>query len=341
MFDINIEEAKLQTVHMERRLVQKAVSKEATALSLQQKKLLFFLISNVGASDTDFKRTTISIPDYFRLIGSDEGGKDRKLLKKEIQNFADKSFWIDTESVSELYRFVNIARIDYEKNEITMELHETMKEFLLGLDKKSRAIFQLGYALTFKHKYSPDLYSFAASIKDFMLKTREMYKMPIDDAMRRFGDGKYMKAYDWKRRILDPSLKEINEKTDLNLYVEFLKKDKRYKTKVTHVLFGVTRKVGADLARVRVDALNINDSKTIKQEAQEWAGAYIEEYAANELGFDPDDADPENVLEVMEKYEQKTRVKKSTMAREEVSREDEWEAEMREAYEQYNKRGAK
>lgn len=42
MFDINIEEAKLQTVHMERRLVQKAVSKEATALSLQQKKLLFF-----------------------------------------------------------------------------------------------------------------------------------------------------------------------------------------------------------------------------------------------------------------------------------------------------------
>ena len=40
MFDI--EETKMKTVHMERRLVQKAVSKEATALSLTQKKAAVF-----------------------------------------------------------------------------------------------------------------------------------------------------------------------------------------------------------------------------------------------------------------------------------------------------------
>lgn len=336
MFDI--EEARLQTVHMERRLVQKAVSKEATALSLQQKKLLFFLISNVGACDTDFKRTTISISDYFKLIGLEEGGKDRKFLKKEIQSFADKSFWIEDGKKSVLYRWINIAIID--DNEITLELHEMIKNFLLNLDKKSRSIFQLGYALTFKHKYSPDLYTFAASIKDFMLRTREMYKMPVEDAMKKFGDGKYIQFAQWKRRILDPSLKEINEKTDLNLHIEFLNKDKRYKTKVTHVLFGVTRKVGVDLARVRVDALNINDTKTIKEEAQSWADAYIEEYAVNELGFDSDDADPDDVLEAMDTYKQR-RKKKCTMSKEEISREDEWEAEMVDAYKLYNKRGVK
>lgn len=336
----NIEETKLQTVHMERRLVQKAISKEATALSLQQKKLLFFLISNVGASDTDFKKTTISISDYFKLIGVKEGGLDRKLLKKEIKNFADKSFWIEDGKKSILYRWINIAIIDDETNEITLELHEMIKEFLLGLDKKSKAIFQLGYALTFKHKYSPDLYSFAASIKDFMIKKREMYKMPINEAMQKFGNGKYMKFGEWKRRILDPSLKEINDKTDLNLHIEFLKKDKRYKTKVTHVLFGVTRKVGADLAHVRAEALHINDSKTIKEESQVWTEAYIEEYAANELGFDPDDIDPNYVFKIMEQYEQKTK-KTKHISKEEANREEEWEAEMMEAYERYRQRDAK
>lgn len=308
MFDI--EEAKMKTVHMERRLVQKAVSKEATSLSLTQKKLLFFLISNISANDMDFKKTTIAISDYFRLMGIDEGGKDRKLLKKEIQSFADKSFWIDTESESVLYRFVNTAKIDYKKSEITLELHETIKEFLLNLDQKSRAIFQLGYALTFKHKYSPDLYAFSASIKDFMLKNKTMYKMTIEDAMNRFGNGRYTKPYDWKRKVLEPSINEINKKTDLNLCVEFLRKDKHYKTKITHVLFGVTRKVGEDLVKVRMTALNLNTVKSLQDDACEWAEGYIEEYAVNDLGFNPDDYDPDEVLSAMKLYEQKMKRKR-------------------------------
>lgn len=305
MFDID--NIRTKTVHMERRLVQKAVSKEATALSLAQKKMLFFLISNIDADDTDFKKTTIAISDYFKLIGIDEGGKDRKLLKNEIQSFADKSFWIDTESESILYRFVNTAKIDYKKNEITLELHETIKEFLLGLDKKSRAIFQLGYALSFKHKYSPDLYAFAASIKDFMIKNKTMYKMPVDEAMKKFGNGKYSKFTHWKKYILEPSLKEINEKTDLNLHVEFLKTDKTYKTKVTYVLFGVTRKVGAELAKVRVDVLNVNYGKSVAEEAADWADGYIEEYAVEKLGFDPLDYNTDDVLDSIEKYEYKAK----------------------------------
>lgn len=283
MFDI--ETAKTKTVHMERGLVQKAISKEATALSLQQKKLLYFLISNIEVDDSDFKRTVISISDYFRLVGIDEGGVDRQNLKKEIKSFADKSFWIIEDNTEVLYRWINIAMIDLKTNEITLELHETIKKFLLNLDKKSRAIFQLGYALTFKHKYSPDLYSFAASIKGFMIQKRTMYKIPIEEAMMKFGGGKYTKSYDWKRKILDPSMKEINDKTDLTLHVEFLRTDKRYKTKVTYVLFGVTRKVGADLTRVRLNTLNINPKKSLQNEAGEWADAYIEEYSVNELGL--------------------------------------------------------
>lgn len=309
MFDI--ETVKSKTVHIERTVVQKAISKEATALSLQQKKLLFFLISNIEADDTDFKKTVISISDFFTLTGIDEGGKNRKLLKKEIENFADKSFWInETEHREVLYRWIDTAVIDWEKSEIALELHKTVKKFLLGLDKKSRAIFQLGYTLQFKHKYSPDLYAFAASIKDFMIKNETMYKMPIEEAVMKFGNGTYNAYAQWKRKVLDPSIKEINEKTDLNIVMEPLCKDKTYKRKVTHVLFGVTRKVGEELSKVRVNALNLNLEKSVQQEAQEYADGYIEEYAVEKLGFSPYEYSAAQVQDAVEKFEERARKKK-------------------------------
>lgn len=53
------------------------------------------------------------------------------------------------------------------------------------------------------------------------------------------------------------------------------------------MLFGVTRKVGADLTRVRLNTLNINSKNTLQNEGAELADAYIEEHSVNELGFLP------------------------------------------------------
>lgn len=299
---LDLENAKAQTVNIDKAIVQQAIAKEAKALSLQQKKLLFFMISTIGPDDTEFKTVTISIADYFKLTGVDEGGKNRILLEKEIESFATKYFWVRDNEQSEIFRWVDRARINYKTNEITLKLHDTVKGFLLNLSNKSRAIFQLGYALQLKHKYSPDLYAFAASIKDFLVKERTMYKMNAASAYEKFGDGKYTKFAIWKRDVLDPSVQEINEKTDLNLHTEFLKQDKKHPNKVTHVLFGVTRKVGDDLAKVRINAINSKKQKSLEEKSKEFADAYIEEYAIEKLGFELLEADADAFAETLENF---------------------------------------
>ena len=67
MFDL--EEAKMKTVNIASEAVQKAITKEAAALSLQQKKLLFYMISTLNESDKEFKFITISVTDFIRLTG--------------------------------------------------------------------------------------------------------------------------------------------------------------------------------------------------------------------------------------------------------------------------------
>lgn len=283
MFDL--EEAKMKTVNIANEAVQKAITKEAAALSLQQKKLLFYMISTLSENDKEFKFITISITDFIRLTGIGDSGKSRNLLRKEIESFATKYFWIREGDKDRLYRWVDQAEIDYKKGQISLKLHDTVKGFLLGLSERSRAIFQLGYALQFKHKYSPELYAFAASIKDFMLYKKTMYKIKIEDAYERFGNNKYRDSAQWKRKVLDPAVKEINEKTDLYLYVEFVKMDKTKPRKVTHVLFGVTKKVGEELDRVRINALCPD---MLDEQAKILAEETTKLYAFEELGFKED-----------------------------------------------------
>ena len=50
--------------------------------------------------------------------------------------------------------------------------------------------------------------------------------------------------------------------------------------------------------------------KSLQEEANEWAEGYIEEYAINELGFDPDGYDKDEILSAMNMYEQRMKQKR-------------------------------
>lgn len=112
--------------------------------------------------------------------------------------------------------------------------------------------------------------------------------MRIEDAYEKFGNGTYVKYTQWKQRVLDPAVQEINEKTELNLHVEFANLDKNKTRKVTHVLFGVTRKVGEELDKVKVNALCPDSLDMLDEQAKILAEETTKLYAFEELGFKED-----------------------------------------------------
>ena len=104
-----------------------------------------------------------------------------------------------------------------------------MKPFLLQL-KKQYTRYQLIYTLRFKSKYSIRLYEYIKSVHYNELSTYQQI-ISIGELKRIMGAEIYDETRDFKRKSLNPAVKEINKYSDKDLIVEEIKKGR----KITHL----------------------------------------------------------------------------------------------------------
>ena len=239
--DNNIEKSALNSVHIANVVAEKMRTKPTTSLTLTQKKLIFYLISLIQEDDRELKRAEISFADFFKLMEMDYSGKNKIELKKSLEKIDTKRFWISDQTgrYEILCKWLDEVIIDNKKGCIYLKLSETLKPYFLELANKARTIFQLGYILKFKYKYAPDLYLFSSRYKNL----NKPVTIRIEDACQRFGEGKYKNLYDLKRRVLEPAIDEINEKSELIVTLNFIKK----KNRTTHLVFTIRKKTGQAL----------------------------------------------------------------------------------------------
>ena len=78
------------------------IQKSRFSLSLQQQKVVLYLISQITPFDEDFKLYEFSIVEFCKVCGIDyDSGKNYADLKAAIKEIADKSVWIKTEDDEE------------------------------------------------------------------------------------------------------------------------------------------------------------------------------------------------------------------------------------------------
>lgn len=71
------------------------IQKSRFSLTLQQQKIVLYLISQITMYDEDFKLYEFSIVEFCKVCGIDyESGKNYADLKAAIKEIADKSVWI-------------------------------------------------------------------------------------------------------------------------------------------------------------------------------------------------------------------------------------------------------
>ena len=145
-------------IELRNKMVVKAndlIQKSRFDLSLQQQKIILFLISHIEPSDKEFKLYEFSVIDFCQVCGIDyTAGKNYKDIKKAIKEIADKSVWIKTQDDEEtLLRWVEKPYINKNSGTIKIRLDEDMKPYLLQL-KKNFTQYELIYTLQFKSKYT-------------------------------------------------------------------------------------------------------------------------------------------------------------------------------------------
>ena len=202
---MNVQEERHQMVVKSNALIQKS----RFSLSAQQQKIVLYLISKITPFDDEFKLYDFFIPDFCRICGIDcENGGNYASLRNAVKELTDKSVWVTLEDGREtIVRWIERPYIDPKKGVISIKLDELMKPFLLFL-KDSFTKYDLIYALHFKSKYTIRLYELLQSVHYHELDEYSCV-FDIDDLKLRCDGSVYSEYRDFKRRILDPSVKEI------------------------------------------------------------------------------------------------------------------------------------
>lgn len=209
------------------------IQKSRFNLTVQQQKIVLYLISKISQFDDDFKLYEFGILDFCRIAGIENvSGRTYQEVKDAIKEIADKSLWIKLENGQEtLLRWIEKPYIDEKNGTIRIKLDKDMKPYLLQL-KANFTKYEMLWTMNFKSKYSIRLYELMKSVHYRPIKPFTCdYK--LDELRKLLGAESYTKYQDFKR-ILERAVDEINTSSDIVLHYEPIKKSRSvYRIQIT------------------------------------------------------------------------------------------------------------
>lgn len=191
------------------------------SLTTQQQKIILYLISHIKPWDEEFHTYELNALEFARVCGLEfKGGKDYTELKEQIKKMADKSMWLLREDgdTEELIRWIENPKIKKKSGIIQLRLNEALKPYLLHL-KECYTEYQLIYTLHFRSCYSIRLYELVCSIHFHKLEIyTRVYK--LEDFKKLLDATNYKDYRDFRKRVLDKAVNEINEYSDKTITYE-------------------------------------------------------------------------------------------------------------------------
>lgn len=206
-------------------------------LSATEQKIIIYLISKVLADDKDFKHVRLSINDYCALTNIKRSGEVYKRVKDSIEKLSDKSWWIKYEKGERLFRWIDTADLE-KQGYIDIVLSESLRPYLLEL-RQNFTKYELINVLVLHSKHSIRLYELFKS--NLWLHSWTVSLTDLKEILN--VQDKYPAYKDFRKFVIDPSVKEISKYTDIAITYEPIKTGKF----VTSLIFSIQEKEGYQL----------------------------------------------------------------------------------------------
>ena len=200
------------------------IRKSRFSLSVQQNKMLLYLISQIKPTDDVDTVYEISLRDFCRVCGIQaDSGKNVKDAKKAIQQIADKSIWVRQQNESEiLIRWFNRIRLNKRTGRFEVTFHEDMLPYLYDL-RYNYVQYKLKNVLVMKSQYSIRLYEL---LKSYQFMEKEI-EFTVEELKIRLNAQKYERYTDFRRYVLEPAVADINKASDICVRYETYKGGER------------------------------------------------------------------------------------------------------------------
>ncbi|MCU4986739.1 replication initiation protein [Bacillus thuringiensis] len=193
----------------------------SSRLNLVEQKMLLCLASNIEPSDRDFKTYTFPIKRFHDLLGLNGSTKYTELSKitKELVSKV-----IEIRIGEELIQVSWISSAIYNRNKGTIDLRfdPLLKPFLLELSSKFTS-YRLANVIKLNSTYAIRIYELLKQYEHIKERTISLenlrYYLDASDV--------YPNYANFKQRVLKPSQKELNQKTDISFEFEEIKSGRK------------------------------------------------------------------------------------------------------------------
>lgn len=202
-------------------------------LSLNEQKIILYAVSKLDREKEDFNILSLDIRDFFKLLGTT---KERYTEVREIvRELREKEVIINTDKGEIITGW--LSSMEYVKNKgiIELEFSKKLIPYLLQLKEKFTR-YQLKNILYLSNKYSIRIYELLKQYENIGNRT-----FAVDELKKILMlEGQYNRFSNFESRVLKPTMKEINDYTDLKVSYEKIKKGRaihsiKYKIEVKEI----------------------------------------------------------------------------------------------------------
>jgi len=190
-------------------------------LSVNEQRLILMLASLVQPTDEDFKEYDIRVEDFIKLLDL-EGKNSYTALPKITKELMSKVLEIKTNEFILQMNWLSSCKYMIGTGRVIMKFSPDLKPYLLQL-KEYFTTYKLENILKMRSKYSIRLYEI---LKSHAFKKR--CTLTIDELRFMLKAESYTINYNFRTRILDPAIAEINQYTDLFVTDNPIKEGKKY-----------------------------------------------------------------------------------------------------------------
>jgi len=207
------------------------IQKTKCILNAQEQKFVAYALTCIQPGDEPYTRYRINVSDFVRICGIDKRNAYRE-IEKMAEALRKKMTWIIDEEGKKKVLFSWFIESEYDEGAIEFVFHSHIHKYLFNL-KNRFTQYELENLVKLSSKYSMRIYE--------LLKSYEYCKeTTIDlDYFREIIDAESYKSLGiMRQRILNVAINEINEKSDIQVDLQYLDK----KGRTVHNLAGKTIK---------------------------------------------------------------------------------------------------
>ena len=150
-------------------------------------------------------------------------------LKAWVKHLADKSWWMADGASENLVRWFQTVKLFPKSGMIRVRFHEEMFPYLFRLaeqmreDGKLYTSYTFRYVLPMKSTYSIRLYELVKSYQ----KNNSSWWFDLGSLKHLLDCDNYKRFPDFRRYVLEPAVKEINQYTDIKLDYNLIKQGRK------------------------------------------------------------------------------------------------------------------